>query len=97
MNSRFARVKTDLLESDSDLGQRLTQVLGAPTDPVHLVERRARELLPHQRAIVWEGDVELTLAANKSWFSARSIGPLNTSVQPVSAATARKTSVTSPL
>ena len=31
-------------------------MLGAPTHPVHLVERRARELLPHQRAIVWEGD-----------------------------------------
>lgn len=56
MDSRFSRVKTDLLEADSELAQRLTRVLGSPSDDVSAVERRASELLPEYQAIVWEGD-----------------------------------------
>ena len=56
MKSRFSQVRTELLLPDSDFAQRLCQVLGAPSDSVEAVERRARELLPQHRAIVWEGD-----------------------------------------
>lgn len=47
---------TDLLEDRAELAVRLHAVFGRPEDPVALVERRAAELLPGRRVIVWEGD-----------------------------------------
>lgn len=40
----------------TDLEDRLHQVFGEPTDPMPLLESRARALLPGLDVIVWEGD-----------------------------------------
>lgn len=50
------RLETDLLNDRVELAVQLSAVFGRPSDPVELVERRAAELLPGRRVIVWEGD-----------------------------------------
>ncbi|MDP2052415.1 MAG: PAS domain-containing protein [Acidobacteriota bacterium] len=40
----------------ADLASRIEQVFGKSTDSLDLVERRARELLPEHKVVIWEGD-----------------------------------------
>ncbi len=49
-------VLMNVLACQADFASRLAAVFGQPTDPVGLVERRAAELLPDRRVIIWEGD-----------------------------------------
>src|SRR5688500_6239998 len=49
-------VAMNVLAGRADYAHRLAAVFGPPTDPVDLVERRAAELFPGRRVIVWEGD-----------------------------------------
>lgn len=50
-------VATEVLR-DPALSHHLGRVFGRFSDPMTLVERRAQELLPELRTIVWEGDPE---------------------------------------
>ena len=47
-----------LADQDPELAARIHRVFGSETDPMPLLERRARELLPEHRTIVWEGDAQ---------------------------------------
>lgn len=49
-------VKTDVLSSRGQFAETLAKVFGPPGDPLDHVERRAAELLPGLKVIVWEGD-----------------------------------------
>jgi two-component system, cell cycle sensor histidine kinase and response regulator CckA len=51
-----AEVETDLLADRAELAARLAAVFGPTGDSLAAVERRAAELLPGRRVIVWEGD-----------------------------------------
>ena len=42
--------------TDADLASRLRQVFGTASDPMPVVEQRAREAFPDRPVIVWEGD-----------------------------------------
>jgi PAS domain-containing protein len=54
--SAAAQVVTYVLDEDPALAGRLLQVFGSPEDPVAAVERRATDMLPEYRTILWEGD-----------------------------------------
>lgn len=56
--SAAPNVATYVLEEEPVLAARLLEVLGSPGDPVAAVERRAAEMLPEYRTILWEGDPE---------------------------------------
>lgn len=51
-----AGVVTDLLADRAVLAARLAAVFGPPDSPLAAVERRAADLLPGRRVIVWEGN-----------------------------------------
>jgi PAS domain-containing protein len=53
---RSTSLVTNALADRSDLAARIARVFGHGGDPLDDVERRARELLPEYRVVIWEGD-----------------------------------------
>lgn len=56
MSALPVHIATYVLEDEPALAVRLLKVFGRIDDPVAAVERRAREMLPEYRTILWEGD-----------------------------------------
>ena len=54
--------------SNPSLSERFDLIFGQATDPMPLIERRAQELLPEHKVIVWEADA----ATFRSSFISRS-------------------------
>jgi PAS domain S-box-containing protein len=50
------RVVTNVLDTQAGLAQLIRKVFGSPSDSLADLERRAQQLLPGRRAVIWEGD-----------------------------------------